>query len=245
MMKKEKRYNLVLCDDDVMFLELLEEKISEQMQKNGAACQVKRYPDSRQMLDHLTEEDELYVLDIDMPEVSGMELAKALLEKNPKASILFISNHEEMVFEAIRYQPFRFIRKEHLEEELPEAVNAWLEKKKRENSTIEITAKSGNVLLFLTDILYMESNRHYLMIHCGEQVYEVRGKISDYEKLLKGHGFVRVNVAYLVNCQYIRALRAKKVTLTNGMELNIGQNRQEEIKHTYMEYIREKALWKQ
>ena len=76
-----------------------------------------------------------------------------------------------------------------------------------------------------------------MKICCENENYELRGRISDYETMLEKYGFVRVNIGFIINCKYIKIL-------SNGMEINIGSNRHDKVRHAYMEYVREKNKWK-
>mgnify|MGYP005768074193 CR=1 FL=1 len=239
MIEKRIDCKIVICDDDVIFLELLAEKIKAELDTQEIAGRLKKYSDGRELINRISSEDDLYFLDIDMPKVSGMELAEAVIKRNPKAAIIFASNHEEMVFDAIRYTPLRFIRKARVAEELPEALAAWRAKTKQQSKTIGLLTREGEVCVLLENIVYIESKGHYLQVFCRDTSYEMRGKISDYEKLLKEDGFVRVNISHIVNCRHIKALRTRQVLLDAGMEINIGGKRYAEVRHAYMEYVRE------
>lgn len=233
-------YQIAVCDDDQIFLDIIKEKLESKVQQNGGECLVKVFDNSEKFVQCAGADEDLYLLDIDMPGFTGIELAKRLEAKNKTGDIIFISNHEEMVFEAIHYAPFRFIRKERLDLELPEAVDAWLariEKKKRE-SLVTLQTRDGVVNVPLSHICYFESNRHYLLVHCSDDTYEVRGKISEYEENLKAHDFVRANVGYLVNCQHIKLLKAGKIVLKTGEEINISRAKRELVTHAYMESVR-------
>ena len=100
------------------------------------------------------------------------------------------------------------------------------------------------LILTLHDIIFLESRQHYLKICCENENYELRGRISDYETMLEKYGFVRVNIGFIINCKYIKILKTKKIILCNGMEINIGSNRHDKVRHAYMEYVREKNKWK-
>jgi len=97
-----------------------------------------------------------------MPDVTGMDLAAWVREQNPNADIIFVSNHSETVFEAIRYQPFRFIRKERLQEELPEALRCLQIRNQKKNKTIRLLVQRKQLILPVSDIAYVESRAHYL-----------------------------------------------------------------------------------
>lgn len=234
---------IYICDDDELFLKRLEKEIADWIEKEGENCTLKVYSEGGKLVSDIEKEAGLYMLDIDMPDVPGLQLAEQIRQKDSRATIIFVSNHEEMVFEAIHLAPLRFVRKERLGEELPEALMAWNKSRKRDDSLVEVVTRQGIVYVQTGDIVYMESNRHYLMVCCVNAVYEMRGKLSDYEKRLNGKGFVRANIGYLINCRYVRALRSGKIELTSGKEITIARGRYEDVKHTYMKYVREKGNW--
>ena len=61
-------------------------------------------------------------LDIDMPHVSGLELAKEYKKRHQNALIIFITSHNELVYKACNIHPFDFIRKENLDIEMPDVL---------------------------------------------------------------------------------------------------------------------------
>ena len=73
-----------------------------------------------QMLEGLKDLDTVpvFLIDIDMPEVNGFEVTSFLKKWNRECCIGFVSNKDELVFQAFAYHPFFFIRKTHLDEEL-------------------------------------------------------------------------------------------------------------------------------
>lgn len=89
MIEKRIDCKIVICDDDVIFLELLAEKIKAELDTQEIAGRLKKYSDGRELINRISSEDDLYFLDIDMPKVSGMELAEAVIKRNPKAAMSF------------------------------------------------------------------------------------------------------------------------------------------------------------
>ena len=59
-----------------------------------------------------------------MPDITGLDVAKTIRQTNSNIILIFISSHEQYVFKSIEYRPFRYIRKEYLKEELPNALKA-------------------------------------------------------------------------------------------------------------------------
>lgn len=68
---------------------------------------------------------DIVLLDIDMPEIGGFQLAETLKLIKPDITIIFVSNLEHLVFQSLEYKPFRFIRKSKLEEDISSAINSY------------------------------------------------------------------------------------------------------------------------
>lgn len=173
------------------------------------------------------------LLDINMPNEDGITIANTLGIQYPLLPILFVTNHDNMVFEAVKCSPFRFIRKSHLQEELSEAIPALTAKLANETFLFDIRNGSSTIKCQITDIIYIESSRHYLDIYMTNGVYHIRAKMSDYDKRLTDYGFVRIHVGYLVNVRYIYQLSSKGVLLDNKKLLPISRDRIDEIKLQY------------
>lgn len=173
------------------------------------------------------------LLDINMPNEDGITIANTLGIQYPLLPILFVTNHDNMVFEAVKCSPFRFIRKSHLQEELSEAIPALTAKLANETFLFDIKNGSSTIKCQITDIIYIESSRHYLDIYTTSGVYHIRAKMSDYDKRLTDYGFVRIHVGYLVNVRYIYQLSSKGVLLDDKKLLPVSRDRIDEIKLQY------------
>ena len=173
------------------------------------------------------------LLDIDMPDGDGITIANTIGTQYPYLPILFVTNHDNMVFEAIKCSPFRFIRKSLLQEELSEAMVSLSKKFAKETILFDIKTGSFTTTCQLSDIIYIESNRHYLDIHTTKDTYHIRGKIADYDKRLMEYGFLRIHISYLVNIRYIYQLSSKGVILDDKTLLPISRERTDAIKLQY------------
>ena len=66
MFDEDKRYKIVICDDDETFIDLLSEKIEQDFVQRKIVCLIEKYSDSRKLLDNIGAETQLYFLDIDI-----------------------------------------------------------------------------------------------------------------------------------------------------------------------------------
>ena len=150
---------VAICDDNKVFVNNMSQAVkSEFKRQNNEDIELETYISSELMYQHhLIKPFDLVFLDIDMPEVTGMELAAKLEEQNPQAIVIFISNHEEAVFEAIHYKPFRFIRKAYLQAELSEALQSLKKQKEKRARFITLDVKEQQIVLPVKEIVYIES----------------------------------------------------------------------------------------
>lgn len=232
-------YKAVICENQELFAKKLGERVKKEVEKKSGECEVVCFDDGQRLLERMkSDKFDMIFLDIDMPKMSGIDLADEIHKREPEANIIFVTNREDLVFKAIHYRPFRFIRKEELNRELPEAIDALLKKMNSEESLLELQTKEGTTLVPVKEILYVESCKHYLTIYTREKNYEVRDKISNYEKKLNDYGFIKIHRSYLANVRFIKAIKASGVELDNTELLPVSRDKLQEVKQQYLVYMR-------
>lgn len=222
--------HLILCDDDNIFLDKLETRIRGMCQKHGIAVEMERYDSSKKMLEGLKDLDTVpvFLIDIDMPEVNGFAVASFLKKWNRECCIGFVSNKDELVFQAFAYHPFFFIRKTHLDEELEPQLLELQKKMGVKVPKIELQTGRQTVEVALDTIWFVESEKNYLLFYRekderGDAV-RARMKIAEAEKELEPHGFVRTHKGYLVNMNYVYRLRENEILLLNGKHVPVSRS---------------------
>ena len=122
-----------VCDDEPEVLNHISDKLREYYPEK---CEIKKYGDGESLLADCRKQlfDALF-LDIDMPGLDGMELAKRIREHNECIKIIFVTNKDNLVYSSLKYVPFRFIRKTHFEEEFSEASVALQDSIVRTNAS--------------------------------------------------------------------------------------------------------------
>lgn len=232
-------YHIFICDDEEKFAKILGKRVEECLKELGQSYEIRIFCNGIEMFQAMQEKaPEILLLDIDMPEISGMELAEQIFSSNINTNVIFVTNRYDLVFQAIHYQPFRFIRKEKLDQELDEAICHLINKLEKDEKMWEVQTKNGTEILALKNILYIESCKHYLRIKHINGECEMRGKISNLEKWMSNYGFVQTHRSYLVNVRYMKMVRANEVELDNGEILSVSRDKAQEVKKKQMIYLR-------
>jgi len=155
-----------ICDDDPLFMDMVKAKTYDYFMTAGQELDLYCYSSGKPLI--LAEKEyHLYLLDIVLPEFSGLELADLIRKRNPGCTIIFISSMHNAVYDSIRYAPLRFIRKENLDTELPEALEAFYQKYRKTSDSfiVSFKEKDRELLLPVSQILYIDSVGHYLEVH--------------------------------------------------------------------------------
>lgn len=94
-----------------------------------------------------------------------------------------------------------------------------------------LTVQSGNALICLPleSIRYLESRRHYLIVHARCGTFRIRGRISEYAERLACAGFVRTHRCYLVRIASEIKIRTADVELADGTRIPVGRRYREMV----------------
>lgn len=163
---------------------------------------------------------DLVFLDIQMPDGTGFDLLKAIPDKN--FEVIFITAHEEFAIKAIKFSALDYILKPVDPEELRAALERALETmsgdQKQEpqfealQHNIQPNQKRRLVLktqesvhvVELDHIIRCEADRNYTSFYLTEgKKILVSRTLKDYETLLAGHNFLRVQQSHLVNLNFV------------------------------------------
>lgn len=236
---------IAVCDDNPQFAHQLTSKIRKmcalQLPERidckitptfGSGEDVLRY-----VQDHTIK---ILFLDIDMPKINGFILASELKKKSPDTIIIFVSAYEDFVYSSFEYAPFRFLRKSHLEEELPVTFNKVIEKCIFDNETLIFETTNGEVILKLQDIMYFEGEKNYylIMMSSGEK-YRCRGTMSSVEERMTKYDFFRVHSAFIVNQEHILSIHSEGfLKMKNSTIINVSRRKMIPFRESYMEFTR-------
>lgn len=162
---------------------------------------------------------DLVFLDIQMPDGTGFDLLKAVPDKN--FEVIFITAHEEFAIKAIKFSALDYILKPVDPEELRAAVERALASLSEEVSEPQFEALQNNIqpnqkrrlvlktqesvhVVDLDQIIRCEADRNYtsFFLKEGKKILVSR-TLKDYETLLTGHNFLRIQQSHLINLNYV------------------------------------------
>jgi DNA-binding LytR/AlgR family response regulator len=238
--------NIAICDDDESFLKLLKNELYKEAEKMNYSIEVYPYSDGNRVVDLICNKKEnfdILFLDIDMPNISGLEIAKSIRENDANIILIFLSAHEQYVFESIQHNPFRYIRKSRLGKELFLAMKAAFSRiEELEEKQIIVKTEEANVKVNHSDIMYFETVARKVELHlCDGEVLTVRKTIKELCEELKEEYFIRIHSGCVANARYIDKFSSYDITLDNGEQLVVSRTRVKNVKEVLLNYWGDKA----
>lgn len=239
-----------VVDDDDVFREKFLQQLKELFIITKLKVELIPFPSAESFLEEYRKSPfDVVFLDIDMPGMSGIELASEVRKRDMETALIFVSAHEHFVFESIHYAPFRFIRKGELDADVQEAVDAYSRMMKNKHRFVTIELHTGvKNMINLSRIVYFYTIRHSIYLYDSDhQSIELAPRyynMSVLEEMLCEHGYIRTHKSYLLNFRYIYLIQSDKILLTEEGSVKehdtipLSRRRTHDVKETYRLLIR-------
>ncbi len=160
-------------------------------------------------------------LDIDMPEMNGLELARTLVKRHDDINIVFATAFPDYALQAFGLYAFDYILKPFNEKRIKNTIKKLIGKMQAQHPApgelryvkhIAIDTQAEKIFLNPDEILFIESNRSKLNIKTVRNAYIIKGKLHSLEERLAPYGFFRTHRSYLVNLRHIKEITPSDYT---------------------------------
>ena len=228
-----------VCDDEKIVLDEICSKVQNAFSEINCAAEIYNTHNPFDLVEHIKNSTtDVLFLDIDMPSLSGMDIAQFLIDCNAEILLVFVTSHDTLVYQSFRYHPFGFIRKSHFDEEIGAVVKSIADELQKRNEHFSFKTNEGFFKVPFEDIIYFESESNYINLHCTDNQYRFRGTIASLENELNAKGFIRTHKGFLVNQQHIFAIKGDDIELSSKELLPIGRTNRESVKKAILRYMR-------
>lgn len=189
---------------------------------------------------------DLIFLDIEMPELNGIQLAQKLYDEKYRGKVIFVSNREDLVFESLRTQPFGFVRKSKFTSDIHSCLKNYFEWAERDKKNFYIIKQiGGQKSVPIEDIMYIKTEGRGVVFYLstGEELSPSnREGIQTILERLSPEGFLECCKGIIVNHKYIKSIENKDIFLTDGTSLPLSRRQSVPFKEKYLEWIGKKTL---
>jgi two-component system LytT family response regulator len=219
----------IAIDDEPKALEVIE----RYCEKTGLVNLKAAFREPVKAIDFLQREKvDLIFLDINMPDISGMQLVQTL---PARPMIIFTTAYSNYAVESYHLNAVDYLLKPITFERFLVAVNkvaALLSKNVPVNDIETIFIKSGpqTYQVKLADILYLEKDGNYITVHLKDKHILIRENMSDIFDILPPADFLRVHKSYVVAIKHIVMIEVHQLII-NGVKIPIGSTYRESLRN--------------
>ena len=231
--------HVALCDDDPHFLKQLRQATAQWSTERQIIFSAIEFSSAKHLLDSVKETSyDVFFLDIEMPEVDGMQLAKLIRETLPDSIIIFLTSHDEFAPDGYRVQALRYLSKQTWKKFLSEALDAATAQVEKQGTGSLTVSHYGNIQRIPhRDILYIRHISRYceIAIKAGETIQDDRGIKKLFEIIGDGR-FIFIDRGAFINLDYLQKIENGQAVMTNGHSLPISRRLLPQVKLTINRY---------
>lgn len=212
---EELRLKVAICDDNPKITEELNKMLFDY---NPYLFDTYTYYNPLKLLNHFQEENfDFFILDIEMDEMSGIDLAKKIREQGVFSPIVFLTSYKEYMEDVFQVQTFDYLLKPLTKERLTQV----LDKLKRHLVTSEkyfiFSLNKVTHKIPTKNIVFFEKDKRQVIIHTSEETYKPYMTTDDVQEQL-GNEFVQIHASFIINCSFIKELGRNFILIKHKSE---------------------------
>lgn len=239
---------IAICDDISQELEDLVLLTNQYLTANGLDAVVKKFSHPDALLKAIqTEHFDLYILDIVMPLVNGLELGKEIRHLDRVAQIIYVTTEPQFALQAYAASPINFLVKPIQKQQLFDTLTLAVSKADLvEEHTFTVKTADGLRVIKLTDIGCCEYHSHAVIFTLtnGEEVCSrtIRENFLQYSSpIFKDKRFLRCHASFVVNMRWVERFSKDSFTLCSGKIVPIAAKQYPAVRDTFMDYLMTKG----
>lgn len=227
-----------ICDDKAEVVSELKEILMTILKKNEdkyGSYIIYEWTSSRKLLKE-SEKLDMVFLDIDMPDMNGIELGKELKKTNPYCEIVMATGILDCVNEAFKINAKRYITKPFKESEVEEAL-VFLVNQRIGHEGIRLFQNRREVMVKQKDISNIIAYDSCVELKVGDGLYRLESSLTQLEQVLDKRMFFRINRKEIINLMYVnKSHQNTEEYLMFGKRINISRRNRALFNKAYLEY---------
>lgn len=225
--------SIAICDDE----KIITHDIYRKLQSLRPDYPIDTFNSAQELLNSKKNYDIIF-LDIEMPQIDGMETAKQIRKKNKNAYIIFLTNHTEYMAEAFKVRAYRFLVKPIDKDELIESI-VQSELELFESDKIMVKTYERTFLISIDDIICIEAFGDGSIIYTSNNAIESNKSLKYWSEHLPIEHFYRLHKTYLVAFRYVNTIENSSVTMHHMKQaIQISRRNQSAFKKAFIEYVK-------
>lgn len=232
---------IAVLDDEPIFLERISKKVDSIYKKNHIKAAVDCYNNGKVLLDEVNDgrRYDIYVLDVEVPGISGVELGRKLREISEVSFILFLTAYPQYAIEGYDSRAYQYILKDEWEHRLEETLKKIQKEMDDWNApSYRITINDRLEKIPVKHIYYAKKDGKNVVFYTREGKSSIRKTLAQVYAELPNGDFIYVDRSFLVNLEHVMKLKHREVYMANGDIVPVSYPKLNQVKKEINAYWR-------
>lgn len=233
---------VAIIDDNQEMLDLIYKIAADELEKNRRhAVEIRSFIKPAKLKYILGEKQhfDLYLVDVEMPEINGIELARHIRKMQEDAYIVFLTSHPQFAIHSydLSIQAYQYILKSNMKKLLPQVLERIAQN----------LANQTDQFLFIKNQVRFEKIKHQKIIRIYKEdknaiivaengIHKKRATLESLMKELKESSFIQIERGNIVNIEHIDKIQRTEVHMDNGDILEISRANVKWVKRRVNQY---------
>lgn len=235
--KEVSMYHIAIVEDESDFSAQLQSYLAQYSDEQGIRFKVSVFHDGMEILEGYEPVYDVILMDIEMPNMNGMDAAAQIRLVDPDVVMMFITNVASYALRGYEVGALDFVMKPVTYYTFTMRFARVLKRvRRREQQQILLTLPDGVKKLEIQQIYYIEVQNRILHYYTDEGEYCVRGTMQSMEQVLAPHPFVKCNHWYIVNLKHVSEVR-QNIVVVGGHMLEISRRNRTPFLKALADYV--------
>ena len=235
------KLRIAVCDDEIVQQKVMQALLQKYFEENDTLAEVKFYSSGQEYLKEKKSEilnTDIFLLDIFMPELNGIDIGKELKSIGAKGKI---TAGNDFITEAFEIQAFSYVQKPVIYEKFSKVMNSVI-KSFEKTRYMDVVVDREKQRIYLDDIEYVETLGRRLVIYRQDEGVETYLSVKNFMDEYGEEDFLQISRYVAVSKSKIQRIVGRSLYLMNGRELSISEKYLPTTKKLHIEYIHTKKV---
>lgn len=236
---------IAIVDDEEDYLKEISISINNFLFNQGISCKIDTFSRAELLIYEIKDNMcyDIYLLDIEMPNINGLELAKKVREYDKEGYLIFVTSHLQFLMKGYDFFAYQYIMKSALKQKLIPTI-ATLQKRMEidKEKFYQICTNYRYEKILYRDLYYIYKESKNAIFVTKNGMIVIRETLKNIYKGLNKNEFILIDRGYIVNIVHIIKINSNIILLRNGDTLKISRTYTEKVKECIHSYWKEHLL---
>lgn len=229
---------VALIDDNPQDMQTLRGHIDTYAEKTGETFSIEQFSDGLLFLDHFAGNYDVIFMDIEMPHLNGIDVARKMRQADLLVALIFVTNMAKYAVSGYEVGAIDYMVKPVSYPALRDKLSRAIASTARDRGA-SLLIHNGDAVtrLRVMDIYYLEKDKNYIVFHTEQGVFRQKGAMTEYAQQLAESGFSKCAAGCLVNLWRVKRLSKENVWVDDGTCLPIARPQRKEFTERFLSLL--------